>query len=268
MLKITSLNLNGIRAAYRKGLPRWLACDNPDIVLMQEVRANDQVVAELIDSEWHVVARHCDIKGRAGVAIMSRLPLTDVVYGLDSEEPVDTGRWIEATVTSDKGNTVRLACAYLHAGEVGTVRMDQKYAHLTKVTSRLEQLHKYSEETGNSVLVCGDFNVVRSERDIKNWKPNHNKSAGVLDEEIAYLEDWFSSGWHDISREFYPDAQGPYTWWSWRGNAYNNDAGWRIDYHMATGKIVDTVKDVQVWHTHEYVERFSDHSPLTVTYDF
>lgn len=267
-MKITSLNLNGIRAAYRKGMTGWLEYEQPDVVLMQEVRANDKVVEELIDSSWNVAVRHCDIKGRAGVAIMSRFPLKDIVLGLDDEEPVDTGRWIEATIQTPEGNDVRLACTYLHAGEVNTIKMEQKYAHLEKVTKRLAELKKYSEETGNSVLVCGDFNVVRTEKDIKNWKPNHNKSAGVLDEEIAYLEKWFATGWHDVTREFYPDMQGPYTWWSWRGNAYNNDAGWRIDYHITVGDITDTVKDVQVWRSQEYVERFSDHSPITVTYDF
>lgn len=268
MLKVTSLNLNGIRAAHRKGMPSWLEQEQPDIVLMQEVRANDKVLGELIDDGWHVVARHCEIKGRAGVAIMSRLPLSDVTDHLEDEEPVDTGRWIEATVQTPAGHSLTVVSAYLHAGEVNTVKMEQKYAHLDKVTKRLEELKAYSQQTGNSVLVCGDFNIVRSEQDIKNWKPNHNKSAGVLDEEIAYLDKWFASGWHDLTREFMPEVQGPYTWWSWRGNAYANDAGWRIDYQIAVGDIADTVQDVQVWRAQEYVERFSDHSPLNITYDF
>ena len=267
MLKITSLNLNGIRAAYRKGMQYWLTQENPDIVLMQEVRANDKVIEELINSNWNVVACHCDIKGRAGVAIMSRFPLENVVSSLEEEQPVDTGRWIEANVQTPKGKSLRLACAYLHAGEINTIKMQQKYAHLDKVTKRLQQLYDYNKKTGNPVLVCGDFNIVRSEQDIKNWKPNHNKSAGVMDEEIAYLNKWFDSGWTDITRSFYPNLQGPYTWWSWRGNAYNNDAGWRIDYQIGLGEVVSCVQDVTVYKPGEYIERFSDHAPLTITYD-
>ena len=119
---------------------------------------------------------------------------------------------------------------------------------------------------GRQVIMAGDLNVVRSERDIKNWRSNHNRVSGVLDVEIEHLEEWFSSGWVDVTRALNPGAQGPYTWWSQRGRAFDNDAGWRIDYQVATPTLASRALAVRVDRAGTYDERWSDHAPLVVDY--
>ena len=156
--------------------------------------------------------------------------------------------------------------AYLHSGQVGTEKMDQKYAHLDLVDARLAQLLAAAADGGAGVVVAGDLNVVRSEKDIKNWRPNHNKVAGVLDEEIAHLEAWFAAGWVDVARALAGDVQGPYTWWSQRGKAFDNDAGWRLDYQVATPALAGAATAFTVDRAADYASRWSDHAPLVVDY--
>ena len=145
--------------------------------------------------------------------------------------------------------------------------MEQKYAHLELVDERMSQLFERAAAGGPQALMAGDLNVVRSEKDIKNWKPNHNKTAGVLDEEIAHLEGWFSQGWVDVQRQLAgPDTQGPYTWWSQRGKAFDNNTGWRIDYQVATPALAKQAQDFSIGRAPSYAERWSDHAPLEVSY--
>ena len=145
--------------------------------------------------------------------------------------------------------------------------MDQKYAHLELVDARMADLLAAASDDGPQVLIAGDLNVVRSERDIKNWKPNHNKIAGVMDEEIAHLEGWFSDGWVDASRHLVGDEeQGPYTWWSQRGKAFDNNTGWRIDYQVITPALAERARSVAVDRAPDYASRWSDHAPLVVEY--
>lgn len=271
---IATVNVNGIRAAARKGMGDWLAAVAPDVLLLQEVRADTEIAADLLPGYTSEVWP-CRIKGRAGVAVAVRegfnAAITDVRRGVarpGTDEPdVDSGRWLEVDLdcTEADGTTtteLTVISAYLHSGQVGTEKLDQKYAHFKLVTLRLEELLA----SGRQVLVAGDFNVVRSEKDIKNWKPNHNKVSGVLDDEIAYLDGWFAAGWADVSRELSGDEQGPYTWWSQRGQAFDNNAGWRIDYHMASPNLAARAQSVRVDRAADYASRWSDHAPLLVEY--
>ena len=156
--------------------------------------------------------------------------------------------------------------AYLHSGRVGTPKLDEKLAHLALVDARMARLLAEARTGGRQVIMAGDLNVVRSERDIKNWRANHNRVSGVLDVEIEHLEEWFSSGWVDVTRALNPGAQGPYTWWSQRGRAFDNDAGWRIDYQVATPTAASRALTVRVDRAGAYDERWSDHAPLVVDY--
>lgn len=265
-ISVATINVNGIRAAYRKGMAEWLAENPVDVVLLQEVRAPVEDAEALIGDDYETVVVPCRIKGRAGVAVAVRREsgkITKTITQIcEGESDVDSGRWVE--VTADfSGQEVTFVSAYLHSGEVDTIKQEQKMAHLELVTKRLEELRK----TGAKVLVAGDFNIVHTEADIKNWKPNHNKRAGVLDEEIAYLDRWFESGWVDVARSLSPETQGPYTWWSWRGEAFDNDAGWRIDYQIATPALAGTAATSVVHRAEAYDQRFSDHAPLVVTYN-
>ena len=139
--------------------------------------------------------------------------------------------------------------------------MDQKYAHLDLVTSRMSELRELP-----NVIITGDLNIVHTELDIKNWKGNHNKTAGVLDSEIAYVDRWIESGWVDVARQLTGPVQGPYTWWSYRGKAFDNDAGWRIDYHLASPAMAQRAQSVHVDRAVDYASRYSDHAPLRIIY--
>lgn len=281
MLKIATVNVNGIRAAFRKGMDTWLEQANPYVVLAQEVRASEEITQELFGDEWQVAVNASQLKGRAGVAVAVRKSspwhLEDSKADtVPVEVPQDGGRWLEALLVKENETgggedaRLRVISAYFHSGEVGSEKQDHKMAHLERIEERLEQLMSpaaSSENTEPLVLVAGDFNVVHTELDIKNWKPNHNKRAGVLDEEIAFLDRWREQGWVDVVRTLAGQVQGPYSWWSWRGKAFDNDAGWRIDYHLATPRLAEAARSQQVDRAAAYDQRFSDHAPVVVTYE-
>ena len=280
MLKIATVNVNGIRAAFRKGMDTWLEQANPDVVLAQEVRASEEITSELFGGDWQVAVNASQLKGRAGVAVAVRKSspwrLADSQADtVPVEVPQDGGRWLEAVLTRENEGgkadaQLRVISAYFHSGEVGTEKQDHKMAHLERIEKRLEQLMSAdacSENTDPLVLVAGDFNVVHTELDIKNWKPNHNKRAGVLDEEIAFLDRWREQGWVDVVRNLAGEVQGPYSWWSWRGKAFDNNAGWRIDYQLATPRLAQVARSQQVDRAAAYDQRFSDHAPVVVSYE-
>ena len=280
MLKIATVNVNGIRAAFRKGMDTWLEQANPDVVLAQEVRASEEITSELFGDDWQVAVNASQLKGRAGVAVAVRKSspwrLADSQADtVPVEVPQDGGRWLEAVLTRENEGgkadaQLRVISAYFHSGEVGTEKQDHKMAHLERIEKRLEQLMSAdacSENTDPLVLVAGDFNVVHTELDIKNWKPNHNKRAGVLDEEIAFLDRWREQGWVDVVRNLAGEVQGPYSWWSWRGKAFDNNAGWRIDYQLATPRLAQVARSQQVDRAAAYDQRFSDHAPVVVSYE-
>ena len=280
MLKIATVNVNGIRAAFRKGMDTWLEQANPDVVLAQEVRASEEITSELFGDDWQVAVNASQLKGRAGVAVAVRKSspwrLADSQADtVPVEVPQDGGRWLEAVLTRENEGgkadaQLRVISAYFHSGEVGTEKQDHKMAHLERIGQRLEQLMNAdasSENTDPLVLVAGDFNVVHTDLDIKNWKPNHNKRAGVLDEEIAFLDRWREQGWVDVVRNLAGEVQGPYSWWSWRGKAFDNNAGWRIDYQLATPRLAQVACSQQVDRAAAYDQRFSDHAPVVVSYE-
>ena len=143
-------------------------------------------------------------------------------------------------------------------------------AHLPRIGRRMGELFAEAAQGQAEVLgtvVAGDFNIVRSRSDIKNWTSNHNKRAGVLDEEIAFLDQWLDAGWHDVMRDLAGDVQGPYTWWSQRGQAFTNDTGWRIDYQFATPALAKKASSFAIGRAASYEERWSDHAPLSVSYE-
>ena len=282
-MRIATVNVNGIRAAARKGISEWLKASAPDVLVLQEVRADERTASGLLPG-YRCEVWPCRIRGRAGVAVAVRED-SGVIVGRvrrgvaapDAVEPdVDSGRWlevdlaVEGTPCSEGAgrHTFTVVSAYLHSGQLGTEKMDQKYAHLELVDARMAELLASSESGGPQVVMAGDLNVVRSEQDIKNWKPNHNKTAGVMDEEISHLASWFSAGWVDVARSLAPLEQGPYTWWSQRGKAFDNDAGWRLDYQVTTPRLAKRASSFTVDRADSYAARWSDHAPLVIDYAF
>ncbi|GAA1851613.1 exodeoxyribonuclease III [Myceligenerans crystallogenes] len=268
-LIIATANVNGIRAAVRRGMEDWIAARTPDVLLLQEVRAPDAVVEKHLDG-WHVAHEPSAIKGRAGVLVASRLPIAAVRRGLpipDGTEPdVDTGRWIEADLTLPGGaGTLTVVSTYQHSGSTNPgqeATMEAKYAYLDRVTPRLAEL----AAAPVPAVVAGDVNIAHTNADIKNWRGNL-KSAGFLPREREYLDRWAGLGWTDLGRAHGGDGPGPYTWWSWRGKAFDNDSGWRIDYQLANAALAPACRKVEVERADSYEARWSDHAAVVATYE-
>lgn len=262
-MRIATVNVNGVRAAFRRGMDAWLAEREPDVLLLQEVRAPDAELLERFPG-WHVVHAEAQAKGRAGVAIASRVPLAAVRVGVEPDpatgEPTHTGRWVEADLEVD-GDPITVVSTYVHSGTVGHPSMDDKHAFLTMASERMAAMLA----SGRRALVAGDLNIAHTDADLKNWKGNVGK-AGCLPEERAWLTRWFDAGWVDVARTAAGDVPGPYTWWSWRGKAFDTDAGWRIDYQVASPALAALATDVCVDRAAAYDLRFSDHAPLVVDY--
>jgi exodeoxyribonuclease-3 len=271
--RIASVNVNGIRAAYRKGMGDWLADRKPDIVAVQEVRAERVDLDALVDSNWHVVNDEATAKGRAGVAILSReQPLASrTEFGATDFD--SAGRWIEADFHIN-GKTLTIVSCYVHSGDVDTPKQVEKYKFLDAFEGRLAEL----AASGALALVMGDLNVGHRTLDIKNWKGN-TKKAGFLPAERAYFDRILGAeddpaynagaglGWVDLGRRFSGEVPGPYTWWSQRGQAFDTDTGWRIDYHLATPTLAETALSYAIDKANAWDTRWSDHAPVVIDYD-
>lgn len=258
------MNVNGIRAAFRRGMAGWLESRNPHIVTMQEVRAPDEIVHNYLADDWNIAHTEAADKGRAGVAIITKLPMENICIGHGDDYFDTAGRWIEADITAPSGKKITVISAYVHSGEVGTPRQADKYRFMDQMTHRLADL----AASGKDVVITGDLNVGHTELDIKNWKGNL-KNAGFLPEERAYFDRWLGDGtWVDVARHLAGEVPGPYTWWSYRGKAFDNDAGWRIDYQLAISHLAQKAKTAVVDRAETYDTRWSDHAPLVVEYDF
>ena len=268
-LSVVTANVNGIRAADRRGGLSWLAGAGADILCLQEVRAtHDQFHEVLAQSPlrgWHVAHAPAPQLGRAGVAVLTRDQPTAIrtetgLAGIDGQ-----GRWVEVDVDSPVG-PLTVVSAYVHAGEAGTARQDDKYAFLAGMDARMEKLRRSAARRRASVLVCGDLNVAHHEVDIKNWRGNRGK-AGFLEPEREHLDRWLARHWVDLGRARGGPGPGPYTWWSWRGKGFDTDGGWRIDYAIATTGLSDRCSSAVVAKAASYADRWSDHAPLVVTFD-
>jgi len=261
---IATVNVNGIRAAFRRGMGAWLDARRPDVLLLQETRAGEEHLRDRLDpAAWHLAHAEAAAKGRAGVAIASRLPLSAVRVGLGPDDvATNSGRWVEADLGLPDGGALTVVSTYVHSGTLDTPSMGEKYAFLELVTARMRELGA----DGRRVVVAGDVNVAHRAVDLKNWKGNL-RAAGCLPEERAYLDVWFDElGWVDLGRRLGGDGPGPYTWWSWRGKAFDTDAGWRIDYQIASPALAPAARRAEVDRAPSYDARWSDHAPLVVTY--
>ena len=268
MLRVVTANVNGIRAADRRGGLEWLTTADPDVLCLQEVRAtHDQLHEVLAGSglrDWHVAHAPAPQLGRAGVAVLTReqpaaIRTESGLAGMDG-----LGRWIEVDLASSVG-PLTVVSAYVHTGEADTPKQVEKYAFLAAMDERLAKLRRSAARRQAQVVVCGDLNVAHREVDIKNWKGNRGK-AGFLEEERAYLDRWLARDWVDLGRVHGGPGPGPYTWWSWRGKGFDTDGGWRIDYVLATRGLAERCTGVDVGKAASYAERWSDHAPVTADF--
>lgn len=266
MLTVTSVNVNGLRAAAKKGFVEWLAGTSADVLCLQEVRAEPQQLPEDVRSPegWHALHAPAAAKGRAGVSLFSRREPERTRIGFGSAEFDASGRYAEIDLPG-----VTVASLYLPSGEVGTERQDEKVRFMDEFLPYLEQLKKRAAADGREVLVCGDWNIAHQEADLKNWRANR-KSSGFLPEERAWLTRVFEetgAGYVDVVRARHPDQEGPYSWWSYRGRAFDNDTGWRIDLICTTPGIASQAVKAYVERAANHEERWSDHAPVTAVFD-
>jgi exodeoxyribonuclease-3 len=266
VLTIATVNVNGIRAAMRRGMGDWLLDAVPDVLALQEVRAPTEILVELLGG-WQVVHDAGPIAGRAGVAICVRpecLSEDQKVLGSQPGLPTEigAGRWLETTLATSSG-PLTVISVYAPTGHApDPVRQEAKYAFFDAATTRLAELM-----ASGQVLALGDLNIAHREEDLKNWRGNRN-NAGFLPAERAYLDNWFGRmGLVDVGRRLAGPGPGPYTWWSWRGRAYDNDAGWRIDYHVATPDFAALACAARIDRAPTWAERWSDHAPVVVDYN-
>ncbi|MCP3820409.1 exodeoxyribonuclease III [Streptomyces sp. A3M-1-3] len=264
MLTVTSVNVNGLRAAAKKGFVPWLAGTAADVICLQEVRAEAQQLPEEVRQPegWHAVHAPAAAKGRAGVSLYTRRAPERVQVGFGSSEFDGSGRYVEADLPG-----VTVASLYLPSGDVGTERQDEKVRFMGEFLPYLKELKERAAAGGRDVLVCGDWNIAHQEADLKNWKANR-KNSGFLPEERAWLSRVFGEAEYvDVVRALHPEQEGPYSWWSYRGRAFDNDAGWRIDLLVSSPRLVERAVKAYVERAATHGERWSDHAPVTAVFD-
>lgn len=262
MLRVVSLNLNGIRSATGKGVFAWLAGQNADIVCVQELKAQaaDLTPAMRAPEGLSGCFHFAEKKGYSGVGLYSRNAPDRIVEGFGNAEFDAEGRYLQA----DFGR-LSVVSLYLPSGSSSDERQQAKFRFLDQFRPRLEQLAQEARSKQREVLLCGDWNIAHTEKDLKNWKSNQ-KNSGFLPEERAWLGQVFDrQGWVDVYRRLYPEATGEaYTWWSNRGQAWAKNVGWRIDYHLVTAGLAGRARRAAIYKE----QRFSDHAPVTIDYDW
>ena len=265
MFKLTSLNLNGIRSATSKGVESWMAATRPDCICVQEVKAQAADMANrferLADLQGHF--HFAQKKGYSGVGIYTCHAPSDVIVGYGSSEFDAEGRYVELRFDR-AGRKLSLISAYFPSGASGEERQAAKFRFLAEFYPHLTALQKMGEAS-REIVLCGDINIAHQEIDLKNYKGNR-KNSGFLPEERAWMNNLLQTGGMvDVYRQLHPETTGDaYTWWSNRGQAWANNVGWRLDYHLATPALAISARTAAIYKT----QRFSDHAPLTIEYDW
>ena len=261
LFKITSLNFNGIRSAATKGMEAWVEKSAPDCMCVQEIKAQAPDMADKFEQiaglQGHF--QFAEKKGYSGVGVYTRHTPSDVVIGFDGGEFDSEGRYVELRFDTP-ARKFSVISSYFPSGSAGPERQEAKFRFLGKMYPHLQALKKKRE-----FVLCGDINIAHKEVDLKNWKSNQ-KNSGFTPEERAWMTKLLDeSGMHDVYRRLQPDTTDTcYTWWSQRGQAYANNVGWRLDYHLATPAFADLAREEEIYKT----EKFSDHAPMTIGYDF
>ena len=324
-MRVITHNVNGIRAAARRGFTDWLAHADADVVALQEVRAPVEALPLEVFGDYHVVYDPGTLAGRNGVALLTRAPVAGhaawpgrvFAWGPGEipapapaapPEPLDEtlagfgheGRWVQAdladapvTVVSlylpkggVPGELVRGRSREGRTAEQEQARYERKQAFMAGLARHVGRLQAEAAARGREVLIVGDYNIAHAPSDLANWRTNQ-ATDGFLPAERA----WFDAlvGAHassdrlppparnpdapaegalvDVVRRLHPEDDGPYSWWSWRGQAFTNDVGWRIDYHLATPRLAATARRAWVDRAATYDGRISDHAPVGVDYE-
>lgn len=252
MIRIITLNMNGIRSAAKKGFFEWMLKQEADVICVQEIKAHEvDLMPSLLHIENYQGYFHCaEKKGYSGVGIYTKHTPKHISKGLGWLEADTEGRFIEL----DFGN-VTVASVYLPSGTSGEIRQTVKFDFLKRYAEQLKFNNK------KNYIICGDWNIAHRQMDLKNWRGNQ-KNSGFLPEERAWMDDLFGTmGFVDAFRQVNQETD-QYTWWSNRGQAWAKNVGWRIDYQVVTPDLRDNVQSVNIYKE----QRFSDHAPLVIDY--
>jgi exodeoxyribonuclease III len=255
MLRVITINLNGIRSAARKGFFDWLKNQNADVICVQELKAQESELQNptFFPDNYYAYFHYAEKKGYSGVGIYSRHQPKQVVTGLGWDAADQEGRYVAIDLGS-----VWVASLYLPSGTSGEHRQLVKFDFLKRYATHLDQLN----QGANEFIICGDWNIAHKAIDLKNWRANQ-KNSGFLPEERAWMDQLFDHReFVDAFRVINQDPE-QYTWWSNRGRAWEKNVGWRIDYQIITKRLKLTVKSASIYKN----QRFSDHAPLTIEYD-
>ncbi|MBT9495206.1 MAG: exodeoxyribonuclease III [Paucibacter sp.] len=262
-MRFITANLNGIRSAANKGFFDWLPEQKADALGVQEVKAQDEHVANVFCSSGDLKGHfhYAQKKGYSGVGLYTKEEPSDLITGIGVAEFDYEGRYIEKRFDKP-GRKLSLISGYFPSGSSGPERQEVKYRFLAAMLPHLQALKAERE-----FILVADVNIAHKEADLKNWKGNL-KNSGFLPEERAWmtrLTDPADGGLVDVYRALQPDTTDAcYTWWSNRGQAYANNVGWRLDYHLATPGLAALAKREAIYKA----QKFSDHAPLTIDYDF
>ena len=270
MFTLTSLNLNGIRSATSKGVEAWLEKAKPDCICVQEIKAQAPDMAGRFESlaghQGHF--QFAEKKGYSGVGVYTRHEPSDVIIGYGSSEFDAEGRYVELRFDRPgraQASKLSIISCYFPSGSSGEERQAAKFRFLAELRPHLLAL----KNAGREVVLCGDINIAHQEIDLKNFKGN-KKNSGFLPEERYWMSsllrhDEAGGGMVDVYRHLQPaTTDACYTWWSNRGQAYAKNVGWRLDYHLATPAFAALARSEAIYKD----ERFSDHAPITVGYEF
>lgn len=265
-MRIITANLNGIRSAATKGFFEWLPHQRADVLGVQEIKAQADVVEGTfcrsecgLQGHFHYAQK----KGYSGVGLYTREEPSELIVGFGVPEFDNEGRWVE-TRFDKPGRRLSLISCYFPSGSSGPERQEAKFRFLEVMLPHLMALKAERE-----FILVGDVNIAHKEADLKNWKSNQ-KNSGFLPEERAWMTQLLGSdkgqgGLVDVYRRLHPDATDDcYTWWSNRGQAYAKNVGWRLDYQIATPGIAELARTATVYKA----QKFSDHAPLSIDYDF
>jgi len=253
-MRVTTWNVNGLRAAIRKGFARFIDEIQPDVLLLQEIRVQpEQLPDEWAEPDgWHVHWNPAQKKGYAGTAVWTREPSQLVRLGLSDADKDEEGR-----VTHVAVGGIEVASVYLPSGSSGPERQAHKDAWLR----RFRPWATKQVDRDAPFLFGGDLNIAHTERDLFYAKGNQ-KNSGFLPHEREWFTRLLKSGWHDLVRLHAGDVEGPYSWWSNRGRARELDRGWRIDYLLANATGLQRFQSAEI-HRAGGLE-VSDHAPVSV----
>ncbi len=248
MMKLVSWNVNGLRACLTKGFQETFDALDADIFCLQETKMQEGQ-AEITAPGYHFYLNSAEKKGYSGTAVFSKKEPLNVNYGIEIEEHGHEGRVITLEFPA-----FFLVNVYTPNAQDGLKRLSYRMHWEDDFRAYLMRL-----DEKKPVIACGDFNVAHEEIDLKNPQSNH-QNAGFSDEERAKFSELLQSGFTDTFRYFYPDAEGAYSWWSYRFNARSRNAGWRIDYFLVSDRFAGAVQDAQILNE----VTGSDHCPVAL----